>query len=74
MQQPLMKEILEELVDVGKSLQIPMVKLYYFARETKNEALTAFLNKEINGYDVKDDIPDYRKTGGRLFVTVQIGI
>ena len=68
-----MKQVLEELIDVGKSLHEPMMKLYYFARETKNVALTAFLKKEINGYEIGDVFPDYRQTAGQLFVTLQIG-
>lgn len=74
MNNSLIKDILDELMDTDKSLLGPMMKLYYFAKEIQNEALTTFLNKEINGYEVEDDIPDYRKTGGQLFVTVQVGM
>jgi hypothetical protein len=68
-----MQLVLAELADPSKSLHEPMMRLYYFAKETKNEVLIAFLKKEINGYQVDDDFPDYRKTAGQLYVTLQIG-
>lgn len=74
MTEHLLKVVLDELTDTGKSLQGPLMKLYSFARETKNEGLISFLNKEINGYEVTDPVPAYRRTGGQLLVTLQIGI
>lgn len=73
MKQLIMERILDELLDTDKSLLSPMMKLYYFAKETQNGILTNYLNKEINGYNVDDNIPDYRKTAGQLFISLQIG-
>ncbi|HVI47996.1 MAG TPA: hypothetical protein VM802_24220 [Chitinophaga sp.] len=74
MEQHILKQVLAELIDMGKSLHGSIMKLYYFARETKNEELIAFLKNEINGYQIGDVLPDYRKTAGQLFVTLQFGI
>jgi hypothetical protein len=73
MQHLVLSDIIAELLDTDKSLRSPMMKLYYFAKETGNVTLSTFLSKEINGYQVDDDLPSYRSEGGELVVTVQIG-
>lgn len=67
MSQLLLKQILDELLDTNSSLSGPMMKLYYFAKETKNQELTSFLEKELKGYVTTDNIPNYRKIGDNLW-------
>lgn len=69
----LLNEVIDELLDLKQSLLSPLMKLYYFGKETKNEEVITFLNKEINGYSITDKVPAYREAAGQLEVTLQFG-
>jgi hypothetical protein len=65
-----LQEVIDDLIDVDKSLTAPLMKLNYFARLVKNEPLLAYTTRELEGYRTVDDseIPDYRKTPGTIYL------
>lgn len=67
----LLQEVIDELINIDKSLQGPLMKLNYFGRLTKNSELINFTTNEMKGYKVDDEIPDYRQTNASLQVTGQ---
>jgi hypothetical protein len=69
----ILEEVIEDLVNTEKSLVSPLMKLYYFAKRVKNNELTEFISKELNGYPNRSDLPAYRKVPGHLMVTLQAG-
>lgn len=63
-----LQEVIDELLNAEKSLIGPLMKLNYFGRLIKNSELITYTTSEINGYDPDDNVPEYRKTIGRLVV------
>lgn len=65
-----LQEIINGLIDTDVSLYNPLMKLYYLGKLIDNQELIEYTHKEINGYDMQDNIPDYRKARTRLFANV----
>lgn len=63
-----LQEVIDELINAEKSLIGPLMKLNYFGRLIKNDDLTNYTNSEIKGYNPNDEVPEYRKTLGKLVV------
>lgn len=53
--------ILKELVNNEVSTEIALKRLMLLANDLGYEELKLWAKKELNGYDTKDEIPDYRK-------------
>ncbi|OKS86122.1 AbiTii domain-containing protein [Mucilaginibacter polytrichastri] len=62
----LIETIINELTDVNLSLTSPLLKTKVLASRIGNKELTAWVNLELNGYQNKEDLPDYRKATGNL--------
>jgi len=70
----LLQEVIDDLVNTEKSLSAPLMKLNYFGRLVKNQELIDYTQNELNGYRNQDNIPDYRRTIGTLFIDMQMYI
>lgn len=70
----LLQEVIDDLVDTKKSLSAPLMKLNYFGRLIKNQELIDYTQNELNGYRDQENIPDYRRTIGTLFIDMQMYI
>lgn len=70
----IIEEVIKDLVDDGKSLVGPLMKLQYFAQRTNNEELLTFVKDELNGYKQRDYLPDYRKSRATISVDIQMGM
>lgn len=70
----LLQEVIDDLVNTEKSLSAPLMKLNYFGRLVKNQELIDYTQNELNGYRDKENIPDYRRTIGTLFIDMQMYI
>lgn len=68
----LLQEVIDDLVNTEKSLSAPLMKLNYFGRLVKNQELIDYTQNELNGYRNQDNIPDYRRTIGTLFIDMQM--
>ncbi|NAY92669.1 hypothetical protein GTQ34_12145 [Muricauda sp. JGD-17] len=66
----LLEDAIQELVNPEKSLSGPLMKLLYFGKLTDNETLINFTEKELNGFEVNDELPEYRKIGARLEIDI----
>lgn len=53
-------EIIKELVVPDKSISSPLLKTKVLANKFDNDDLINWVNKELVGYRVEDNIPDYR--------------
>jgi len=64
----LAQELINDLLDMDKSLVGPLLKLRYFGRLIKNTTLMEFAKLELEGYAGVDseDIPAYRKCPGEI--------
>jgi len=69
----LLEQVTSELMDNNTSLIGPIMKLQYFASRTGNSELLEFILSELNGYKVKDTLPDYRISKAIIYVDVQFG-
>jgi hypothetical protein len=56
----MINQIINELADNKQSLVNPFLKAKIFGSRLGNSQLLNWVNKELNGYDSKDDLPDYR--------------
>lgn len=70
----IIEEVIKDLVDDGKSLVGPLMKLQYFAQRTNNEELLTFVKDELNGYKGRNYLPDYRKSRATICVDIQMGM
>jgi len=70
----LLQEVIDDLVNTEKSLSAPLMKLNYFGRLVKNQELIDYTQNELNGYRDQENIPDYRRTIGTLFIDMQMYI
>lgn len=68
----LLQQVIEDLLNGDHSLEIPLLKLNYFARLVKNEKLLRYTELEINGYK-NETPPKYRQTIAKLTVVLQKG-
>jgi hypothetical protein len=57
----LVDEIIEMASDGKRSLSDALRKCLVLAFELKNEKLKYWIEKELNGFNTGDEIPDYRK-------------
>jgi hypothetical protein len=56
----LLDEIINIAIDTKQSLPVLLRKCLLLAYELKNERLKSWANQELNGYDPKQELPDYR--------------
>lgn len=56
----MIKQIINDLIDDEKSLVSPLLKTKVFASRIGNKILLNWVNKELNGYSMEDDLPEYR--------------
>lgn len=67
-----LQEVIDDLINIERSVSAPLMKLNYFARLIKNDELLKYTQNELNGYlTEKDKIPPYRKTSARIYITMQ---
>lgn len=66
----LLQEVIDDLINVDKTLTSPLLKLNYFAQLVKNTPLVTYTTREMEGYRTVEDseIPEYRKTPGTLYL------
>jgi hypothetical protein len=67
----LLQEVIDDLVNIDKSLSTSLMKLNYFARLIKNQELIEYTQNELNGYKSNESVPDYRKTLATLNIDMQ---
>ncbi|MBN9295663.1 MAG: hypothetical protein J0I41_01575 [Filimonas sp.] len=67
----LLQEVIDDLINVDKSLSAALIKLNYFGRLIKNKELIDYTQNELNGYKDKESVPSYRKTIGTLYIDMQ---
>jgi len=65
------KELIEDIVNAEKPLSASLMKLNYFGRLINNEELIKYTNNELNGYNQNDEVPQYRKSLGKLRIEMQ---
>ena len=62
-------KILKELASENVNLESVLSRLLIIASDLNNDKLAEWAKKELYGYSVDDDAPEYRKTGaGRIIV------
>jgi hypothetical protein len=69
----LISDIIEELMDSKTSLSSPLLKTKVLATKIENKLLLDWVNNEINGYDHKSQIPDYRVINCNVFINYILG-
>lgn len=57
----LISDIINELVDTGRSISSPLLKTKVLASRLKNQELLSWVNSELDGYKGSDSLPDYRR-------------
>lgn len=71
----LLQEVIDDIVNIDKSLSAPLMKLNYFAKLIKNQELIDYTQNELNGYKNNlERIPSYRKAVGALYIDFQANI
>jgi AbiTii len=60
----LLDEIIELAVDGNTQTTTLLRKCLLLARRLKNARLREWVEKELNGYEASDELPDYRRTTG----------
>lgn len=65
----IISDIITDLVDTDKSLSSALLKTKVLATRLKNLELLNWVNKELNGYEFGDFIPEYRKCFGTVLGT-----
>lgn len=66
-----LQEIIEDLINVEKSLSSALIRLHYFGKLIDNKELIKYTNDELNGYNQESDVPDYRQTLSTLRIQLQ---
>lgn len=69
----MIKRIINDLIDDEKSLVSPLLKTKVLATRLGNKNLLEWVNKEINGYSIKEDVPIYRKGKANSSCTIRLG-
>ncbi len=62
----IVQDIIEELIDSDKTLTNPILKTKVLATKLKNHKLLYWVNKELNGYESNEDVPNYRTTSANI--------
>jgi hypothetical protein len=71
----LLQEIIDDLINIDKSLSSPLIKLNYFAKLIKNKDLIDYTQNELNGYNNNTELlPNYRKAKGTLLIDIKAHI
>lgn len=65
----IIKDFISSNMDIDTALQNLMAILYCL----EDEALIKWANKELSGYDVDDELPEYRKLEGRVMAAFMVG-
>lgn len=65
----LLSDIINELVDSEKSITLPLLKTKVLASRLRNPVLQSWVDSELNGYETKTELPEYRECQGRLTAT-----
>lgn len=70
----LLQDVIDDLINSDKSLTAPLMRLSLFSQLIKNDPLIRYIKRELEGYTfVEDDeIPDYRKTPGTLYLDLYL--
>jgi hypothetical protein len=67
-----LQEVIDDLVNLDKSLAASLFKLNYFGKLIKNQELIEYTHNELNGYKGgREKIPAYRKTPATLKISMQ---
>ena len=69
----LLSDIINELVDSNQSLEAPLLKTKVLASRLKNTALLDWVDKELSGYPLKEELPDYRVYAAHLEMDYILG-
>lgn len=69
----LISDIVNDLVDVDKPLTSPLLKTKVLASRIKNNELLNWVNNELNGYDNKGVVPQYRVCSGDVLANFIVG-
>lgn len=69
----LVNDIINELIDVEKSVSSPLLKTKVLASRLQNETLLKWVSNELKGYDRLEELPDYRKFKGNIVGTFIVG-
>ncbi len=56
----LLSDIINELIDTDKTIGSPMLKTKVLAVRIQNQELLNWVNNELKGYDLSQDLPQYR--------------
>ena len=62
----LLSDVINELVDADGNLSSALLKTKVIAIRINNSTLTDWVNKELDGYDENDDLPEYRIKSARV--------
>lgn len=63
-------KFLEKLYDANNSLSMLLLEAKSIAEEYDDKSLIDFINNEINGYKVEDEIPEYRKIRSQIVADI----
>lgn len=66
-------KIIEELSDNNKSIINPLLKAKIIGKRVDNQILVNWVDKELNGYNVHEDLPEYRIVSAISRCTIQQG-
>ena len=56
----LLSDIINELIDTEKTIGSPMLKAKVLASRIQNKELLNWVNNELKGYDIDEELPSYR--------------
>lgn len=65
----LVNDIINELIDIEKSVSSPLLKTKVLASRLQNETLLKWVSNELKGYENSDELPIYRKYKGNIVGT-----
>lgn len=66
-----MKELLEKFYNTDNVLSLLLLEAKNIAEEHNDVELINYLNNEINGYNIKDGLPEYRKIRAQIVCDVK---
>lgn len=69
----LISDIVNDLVDVNKPLTSPLLKTKVLATRIKNNELLNWVNNELNGYQSRSVVPEYRVYSGDVIANFIVG-
>ncbi len=59
-------ELKKDVLDHTTSISTILRKAKIVASSLQNDEILSFVDKELNGYEVTDDLPEYRRLSGKL--------